>query len=264
MTTSTGQSAREPQARAVGQPPDTPVTGRRLLLAVALAIVLAVGTGLFTPLVLRAVAPSWTEISRLAAAITAEVYVALIVAHLLAFGGFPGLRDRLRLGRTTVRDVSLALVVMVGVWAAAAAAYVALNPVAGWLDDIREALLFVGSDGGRLANADPALFTVAVARACVLAPLGEELLFRGALFGWLRRRLNAVLTIMLTAAVFAVIHVIPVLLPITFVFGLGLGWIRERTGSTTPGFIVHVLNNVALIAGAYLVAGWNAGPLTSS
>ena len=222
------------------------------------------GAGLVTPLVLRAVAPSWTGINRQAAVISAEVYLAVIVAHLLAFGGFGGLRDRLRLGGTTVRDVGLALAVWVGVWAAAAAVYVALNPVAQWLDDIRQALLFVGSDGGRLSNAGPALFTVAVTRACILAPLGEELLFRGALFGWLRRRLNAVLTIMLTAALFAIIHMMPVVFPLTFVFGLGAGWVRERTGSTTPFFLMHVLNSVALIAGAYLVAGWNVGPLASS
>lgn len=229
-----------------------------------MAIVLAAGAGLATPFVLGAVAPSWTEINRLAATITAEVYLAVIVAHLLAFGGFAGLRDRLRLGATTPRDVGLALTVTVGVWATAAAVYLALNPIAGWLDDIRQALLFVGSDGGRLANADPALFTVAVARACVLAPLGEELLFRGALFGWLRRRLHAGATITVTAALFAAIHMMPVLLPLTFIFGLGFGWIRERTGSTTPAFIMHVVNNVALIAGAYLVAGWNAGPLAAS
>jgi hypothetical protein len=239
------------------------VTGRRLLLAVALAIVLGAGAGLATPLILRVVAPSWTEINRLAAVITAEVYLALIVAHLLAFGGLAGLRDRLRLGGTTARDLELALAGWVGLWAAAAVVYLALNPVLGWLDDMGQALLFVGSDGGRLSGAGPVLFTVAVARACVLAPLGEELLFRGALFGWLRRRLNAAPTIMVTAALFAIIHMIPVALPFAFVFGLGAGWIRERTGSTTPFLLMHVLNNVALITGAYLVAGWNAGPLAS-
>ena len=227
-------------------------TGRRLLLAVALAIVLGVGAGLVTPLILRVAVPSWTGINRLAAAISAEAYLAVIVAHLLAFGGFAGVRDRLRLGGTTVRDLGLTLAVWVGVWIAAAVVYLALNPILGWLDHFRQALLFVGSDGGRLSNADPALFTVAVARACVLAPLGEELLFRGALFGWLRRRLNAAPTIMLTAALFAVIHMMPVVLPLAFVFGLGAGWIRERTGSTTPFFTVHVLNNAALIAGAYI------------
>jgi hypothetical protein len=247
----------------VGEQPDTLVTGRRLLLAVALAIVLGVGVGLVTPLILRVVAPSWTGINRLAAVISAEVYLAVIVAHLLAFGGFAGLRDRLRLDGTTVRDLRLALAVWVGVWAAAAVVYLALNPVLGWLDDIRHALLFVGSDGGRLSDAAPALFTVAVVRACILAPLGEELLFRGALFGWLRRRLNAAPTIMLTAALFAIIHMIPVALPLAFVLGLGAGWIRERTGSTTPFFIMHVLNNVALIAGVYLVAEWRVGPLAS-
>ena len=106
----------------------------------------------------------------------------------------------------------------------------------------------------------PALALTAV----LLAPAGEELLFRGALFGWLRRRLHAAATITVTAMLFAAIHMMPALLPLTFIFGLGFGWIRERTGSTTPAFVMHVVNNVALIAGAYLVAGWNVGPLASS
>ena len=95
-----------------------------------------------------------------------------------------------------------------------------------------------------------------VVRACVLAPLAEELLFRGALFGWLRRRLSASLTILLTAALFAGIHMMPLLLPITFLFGVAAGWVRERTGSTLPFFAIHVLNNVLTLAIAYvLVAG---------
>lgn len=264
MSDRADQSMHGPRARAVGQPPDTVVTGRRLLLVVALGIVVGMGAGLLTPFILRAVAPTWTEINRLAAVITAEVYLAVIVAHLLVFGGFAGLRDRLRLGGTSTRDLGLALAVWVAAWIAAAAVYLALNPALAWLADLRQALLFVGSDGGRLSNAGPALFAVAVARACVLAPLGEELLFRGALFGWLRRRLNAVPTIVLTAALFAVIHMMPVVLPVAFILGLGAGWIRERTSSTTPFFIMHILNNVALVAGAYLVAGWNVGPLASS
>jgi hypothetical protein len=51
-------------------------------------------------------------------------------SDLLAFGRSSGLRDRLRLGRTPVRDVGLALVVSAGAWAPAAAVNAALNPVA--------------------------------------------------------------------------------------------------------------------------------------
>ena len=48
----------------------------------------------------------------------------------------------------------------------------------------------------------------------------------------------------------------PLLLPITFLFGVATGWVRERTGSTLPFFAIHVLNNVLMLAIAYvLVAG---------
>ena len=42
-------------------------------------------------------------------------------------------------------------------------------------------------------------------RACLVAPLAEELLFRGALFGWLRRRLPAWPAILVSAALFWVV-----------------------------------------------------------
>jgi membrane protease YdiL (CAAX protease family) len=256
------QPSAGPETVTARQGQDSLVSGRRLLLAIALAIGLAVPVGMATPPTLSAVAPSWGQIDQLAAVITAEVYLAIILAHLLAFGGLSGLRYRLRLGRTSVRDLGVAFAAWVGVWVAAGLVYLALSPALRWLDDIGDTLLWIGSDGGRLAYAGPALLTVALVRACLLAPLGEELLFRGALFGWLRRRLNATVAIASTAALFAIIHPLPVVWPLTFLFGVGAGWVRERTGSTTPFLVMHVLNSVAMITVAYLVSGWDV-PVSS-
>lgn len=248
--------ARPPASAADGR-----VTGRRLALALGAAVVLGLAAGLATPPLLRAVAPSWAQIERLSAVIAAEAYLAVIVGHLLAFGGLGGVRERLRLTRTTVAGVALAVVAWLAALVAAGLVVLALDPLLGWRDELGRALLFIGSDGGRLAAAGPALFVVATARAVVLAPLAEELLFRGSLFGWLRLRLGAAATIVLTAALFAAIHLMPVLLPLGFASGLAAGWVRERTASTTPILLVHVLNNVGLVIAAGLVAGWEAGPL---
>ena len=78
------------------------------------------------------------------------------------------------------------------------------------------------------------MVALALARACVLAPLGEELLFRGALYGWIRRRLGARTTIGVTAVLFAVIHPLPILWPAVALLGVGAGWAREKTGSIVP------------------------------
>ena len=232
------------------------VSGWRLLLALVAWIVLAVGIGVATLAGLDALAPGWGGIDGRVLIIVAEVYLALVGALLLAFGGPTGLRDRLRFRHTSARDLWLALGVWVLCWVAITLTYVALSPVLGPPQDAMLQLLRFGSDMSRLPPAGPIVLGLIVVRACVLAPLAEELLFRGALFGWLRRRLSAGLTILLTAALFAGIHMMPLLLPITFLFGVAAGWVRERTGSTVPFFAIHVLNNVLMLAVAYaLVAG---------
>ena len=232
-------------------PTDSTVGGWRLLLALTGWIALAVGTGVASWNALNALAPGWGGIDGRVLVIVAEVYLTLVVALLLAFGGLAGLRKRLRFRYASARDLRLALGVWVLCWAAITLTYVALSPVLGPPQDAMLQLLRFGSDMSRLPPAGPFVLGLIVVRACFLAPLAEELLFRGALFGWLRRCLSAGLTILLTAALFAGIHRLPLLLPVTFLFGIAAGWVRERTGSTLPFFAIHILNNVLMLAVAY-------------
>lgn len=82
-----------------------------------------------------------------------------------------------------------------------------------------------------------------------LVPFAEELLFRGMIYPLLRRRFRPLLAIPFNAAIFAVAHVIPLLLPGLFVVGMFLAYLRERSGSVWPSIFYHVLqNSLALIA----------------
>lgn len=88
-----------------------------------------------------------------------------------------------------------------------------------------------------------------------IVPIVEELFFRGVLHHLLRRRLNAATTIVVGAAIFAVVHFIPVLIPGLFVAGLCLGYLREQSGSIWPSVLFHILQNtLALLAMAFLLA----------
>ncbi|MEF3274918.1 MAG: CPBP family intramembrane metalloprotease [Chloroflexus sp.] len=87
-----------------------------------------------------------------------------------------------------------------------------------------------------------------------IVPLVEELFFRGALHHLLRRHFNSTLTIVIGAAIFAVVHFIPILIPGLFVAGLCLGYLREQSGSIWPGVIFHGLQNtLALLAMALVL-----------
>ena len=234
------------------------VGGWRLLLALVVWIVLSSVAGVATWTGLDVLAPGWGGVDGRVLVVVAEVYLALVVALLLAFGGLAGVRDRLLFRYTSAGDLRLALGVWVLCWAAIALTYVALSPVLGAPQDALLQLLRFGSDMSRLPPAGPIALGLILVRACLLAPLAEELLFRGALFGWLRRWVPATPTIALTATLFAGIHMMPLLLPITFLFGVAAGWVRERTGSTLPFFAMHVLNNVLMliIASVLVTGGW--------
>ena len=87
----------------------------------------------------------------------------------------------------------------------------------------------------------------------LVAPVLEELFFRGMLFPTLRRGLGTILGVLLTAAAFAAIHSAqlgyawaPILS--IFVVGLVLTILRERTGSVAAGVLTHSGYNFTLFA----------------
>jgi hypothetical protein len=86
---------------------------------------------------------------------------------------------------------------------------------------------------------------------CILAPLAEELAFRGAilrtLLAW--RPANVWPMIAVSAFFFALIHMNPAQMPHAFLMGLLLGWMYVRTGSIVPGVAFHWANNTV----AYLL-----------
>jgi uncharacterized protein len=84
----------------------------------------------------------------------------------------------------------------------------------------------------------------------MVAPVTEELLFRGFLHrGWAPSWLGASGTIVLTSALWAALHQQYNWPGILFIFlmGLILGWMRQRSGSTTLTIMLHALNNLFAI-----------------
>jgi membrane protease YdiL (CAAX protease family) len=202
-----------------------------------------------TVLAIRSLPPSWVAGHRadLAAVLFAEAYLTLLAALLLAFGGPAGLRGRLCFRFTSLVDLAAAL----GAWLAAAVVgsvvTVALSPLLGQPQSNTATLL------GQ--SFDPFFVAVVVPTACLLAPFCEELLFRGALYGWLAGHLPVPVSVLVTAAVFAGAHLLPLLFPVLFVLGLALTLIRAATGSTLNSFAMHVTQNtVAAVAFYTLLA----------
>jgi hypothetical protein len=234
-------------------------SGVRLLVAVGVWICLSVAVGIATFAVASAVSPAWAaDPDNLAIVITTEVYALLVASILIIAGGGGRNRSAVGLKRVSSRDIATALVALAAVYAAAAIIHLGLELVASPDPSAVDIVLGIGSDGGRLADANLGATALIFSRILILVPLGEELLFRGALFTWIRRRRSAGMTIGMTAVLFAVIHGFPIILPAALLFGLAMGWVREQTGSVVPGIVAHGVNGIVLIALSRVATDWTA------
>lgn len=100
----------------------------------------------------------------------------------------------------------------------------------------------------------PALLVLMTVLATLIAPVGEELLFRGVMFRYLRTRLPRWVALLLPGTIFATLHVnwtnldglasfVP-LIALAVVFSLAY----ERTGRLSTAMVAHGLFNLHTIA----------------
>lgn len=179
-------------------------------------------------------------------ALAAPVLVALAVA-----------RWRASLGLRPVSAVVLGLALASGgaLWAASLGLlelqYTVWAPPDGYLQQFQALHEMLRPRGA----ADAALSLVAIAVAPAVC---EELLFRGFVLQALRGRLGTAAAVVLSTALFAVIHLdfspsAPTLYRVPFAFAVGVGFavLRLRSGSLLPPMVAHAVVN-AITFGAAL------------
>lgn len=99
----------------------------------------------------------------------------------------------------------------------------------------------------------------AIVALCIMAPIAEEVVCRGAIqtalvqaFSVSRMSDNSFLAtpvrrrwmpLILTALIFSAIHGNPAQMPHAFLIGLLLSWLAYRSGSIIPGILMHTINN---------------------
>lgn len=93
------------------------------------------------------------------------------------------------------------------------------------------------------AGVGPGLVLAILLTVVVLAPLWEEAIFRGVLHGGLRRRWPVGVAVLVSAAAFAAVHGVPVLLPYLFTVGVGLAVLREVHRTLWASVLAHAGNN---------------------
>lgn len=95
----------------------------------------------------------------------------------------------------------------------------------------------------------------------VAAPLGEEMVFRGVMWTWLRDSSRPWIALIITSLLFGSAHVfIPRTIPLIVPVGLLLGFLVVRTGSILPSIAAHAAFNGTPLVAAWsgmVVTGWN-------
>ncbi len=83
--------------------------------------------------------------------------------------------------------------------------------------------------------------------ACVLAPIFEEIVFRGYVYAGLRRLANPRQAMLMGGLIFAAVHLNGEALVIITLIGIMLCYLYEHTRSLLPGMIAHGLHNALVL-----------------
>lgn len=84
-------------------------------------------------------------------------------------------------------------------------------------------------------------------KVAIVAPIVEELIFRGLILQGFRRNYNGFVAVFMSALLFALFHLNPWQFPATFLLGLLLGWLVIRTNSIIVAIIGHSINNTLVL-----------------
>jgi uncharacterized protein len=168
-------------------------------------------------------------------ALTQAAACAAAVAVALVWKAERGLRVPLRLEPVPIRVAALAFV-------AGLAGQFPLAEVQNVLEEVWPSSLEARMHLRQLLTPDDVFSGLAILLAVVVvAPVGEELVFRGAMLGSLARRHGARAAVLVSAALFGALHagLIPTAAVPATLAGLLLAGLGVRTGSVVPCIALH-------------------------
>ncbi len=92
---------------------------------------------------------------------------------------------------------------------------------------------------------------IMIVMAGVVAPLAEEIAFRGLLYPWLRDRWGVPAAAAASGLCFAALHGVVILIPALTVIGIVLAVLYQRSGSLWTAVIAHGVFNTVMILALY-------------
>ncbi|MGD1993702.1 MAG: type II CAAX endopeptidase family protein [Anaerolineae bacterium] len=106
---------------------------------------------------------------------------------------------------------------------------------------------------GEVSSPVPLLFG-----GVLVAPLVEEIFFRGFVFAGLRKRYGWKPAGLISAGLFAVVHLQPLAVVPILILGMIFAYLYHRSESIWPAVVMHVLTNGIGLGAAYLITQLDA------
>lgn len=101
-------------------------------------------------------------------------------------------------------------------------------------------------------------FLVSLVGAGILAPIAEELFFRGAIFTWFRGRYNFLVAMLVSATLFGLAHFdTAAVVASSFIFGLAAAFMFERTRTLWVPITMHITSNCFAVCFIYLALAFS-------
>jgi uncharacterized protein len=122
--------------------------------------------------------------------------------------------------------------------------------IAGTVNSVVMSLFPMSEDEGALFAEMMDESFIAVLSGCVLAPVLEEMLFRGIILRSFLRQYSRTKAILLSSLLFAVAHLNIYQVATAFAIGIVAGWLYERCRSLWPCIVLHAAYN-AFVTLAY-------------
>lgn len=94
----------------------------------------------------------------------------------------------------------------------------------------------------------PGLIVYSIVLASLIGPILEEIFFRGFCYPVLRNKIGMQWALIITSALFALIHENTFAFWPIFVLGLALGYLYEKRGSLIAPMVLHVTHNAVFLA----------------
>ena len=227
-----------------------------IVLGLLLYLVGQFSVSLFlTPLLVRAGVISSSEVLKTASgAFTALTFWLLIVADIVSAALIVALvlsfyKEKLSsIGLTTKKLPKALLYGVVGFVVAFIAAAIVGYPIEQYfgVDATQQAL----SQSATVQTLVP----IVILSGIIIAPIAEEIVFRGYLYKAFRDRFKPWYAIVMSAALFSAIHLEPLAAVQLFVIGIVLAYVYEKTDNLMAPIALHMLNNaVAFLVVAFIV-----------